>query len=102
MEVKITSIHFNADQKLEQFINEKVDKLQQFDEGLLSSEVNLSLEKPAGKNFDSKVVKIKLKSRGHDYFAEKKSETFEVATSEAVQALEVQVKKRKEKILKKK
>lgn len=101
MDVKITSIHFNSDQKLENYITEKVNKLTQFDEDLLSSEVSLSLEKPVGKNFDSKVVKIKVKTRGNDYFAEKKSDTFEAATMEAVSALEVQVKKRKEKKMKK-
>jgi len=102
MNVKITAIHFNADKKLESYISEKIDKLTVFDEGLFSSEVNLSLEKQKGKNFDSKIVKIKVKGRGYDYFAEKKSETFESATSEAVNAIETQVKKRKEKIMKKK
>ena len=102
MDVKITSIHFNADAKLENFISEKVDKLTQFDENLSSSDVNLSLEKSAGKNFDSKVVKIKVKAKGYDYFAEKKSDTFESAANEAVNAIEVQVKKRKEKNMKKK
>ncbi|MBN2891210.1 MAG: ribosome-associated translation inhibitor RaiA [Bacteroidales bacterium] len=102
MEVKITSIHFNADQKLEDYITEKVDKLTQFDEELLSTEVNLSLEKPVGKNFDSKVVKIKVKTKGVDYFAEKKADTFETAANEAIDAVEIQVKKRKEKISKKK
>jgi ribosome hibernation promoting factor len=101
MNVKITSIHFNADSKLENLISDKVGKLTQYDEELFSSEVNLSLEKASGKNFDSKVVKIKVKSKGHDYFAEKKSDSFESAANEAVNAIEVQVKKRKEKITKK-
>ena len=101
MNVKITSIHFNADSKLENLISDKVEKLTQYDEDLFSSEVNLSLEKASGKNFDSKVVKIKVKSKGHDYFAEKKSDSFESAANEAVNAIEIQVKKRKEKIMKK-
>ncbi len=102
MDIKITSIHFNADEKLEDFIKDKVDKLVLFDEDLLSTEVNLTLEKPVGKNFDSKVVKVKVKAKGHEYFAEKKSETFEAATVDAVDAIEIQVKKRKEKLQKKK
>ena len=102
MDVKITSIHFNADSKLENFITEKVEKLTNFDEKLSSSDVNLSLEKPVGRNYDSKIVKIKVIAKGYDYFAEKKSDTFEAATNEAVNAIEIQVKKRKEKNMKKK
>lgn len=102
MNVKISSIHFNADSKLETFISEKVGKLTQFDEELFSSDVNLSLEKASGKNFDSKVVKIKVKSKGYEYFSEKKSDSFESAANEAVNAIEIQVKKRKEKNMKKK
>ncbi len=102
MDLKINAIHFDADKKLEDYIGERVQKLQHFDEDLSSAEINLSLEKPVGKNFDSKIVKIKVKSKGVEYFAEKKSESFESSTSEAVQAIEVQIKKRKEKKLKKK
>ncbi len=102
MNVKITSIHFNADSKLENFIEEKVKKLKQYDEELLGAEVVLSLERPAGRNYDSKVTKLKIKARGHEFFADKKSESFEAATDEAVEAIRNQILKRKEKILKKK
>ena len=102
MKVQIKAIHFNADSKLENFITEKVEKLNQFDENLLSSEVILSLERPAGRNYDSKVVKIKVKSKHNELFAEKKSESFEAATDDAVDALKSQILKRKEKLFKKK
>ncbi len=101
MNLKINSIHFNADQKLEDFITDKVSKLNQFGEDLISSEVTLSLERPAGRNYDSKVVKVKVKSKNHEYFAEKKSESFESATDASVEALRNQIIKRKEKNMKK-
>lgn len=101
MDTKITSVHFSADEKLENFINDKISKFTQFDEQLLSTDVNLTLEKPIGKNFDSKVVKIKVLAKGYDFFAEKKGETFEAATDEAVDAILIQIKKRKEKNIKK-
>lgn len=100
MNVKITSIHFNADKKLEEFIEEKLQKLEHFDNNLMSAEVLLSLERPIGFNYDSKVVKIKLKSRTNEYFAEKKGETFEGATDEAVEAIRHQIEKAKDKKLK--
>ena len=37
MNIKIHSIHFDADQKLEDFITSKVSKLSQFYESILSS-----------------------------------------------------------------
>lgn len=63
MNIKINSIHFNADQKLEEFINDKVAKLDNYGEDIINSDVTLSLERPAGRNYDSKVVKVKLKRK---------------------------------------
>jgi len=102
MDIKINSIHFSADQKLEDFINSKMSKLNNYAEGLISSDITLSLEKASGNNFDSKVVKAKVKSRDFEYFAEKKSESFEAATDGVSDALRQQILKRKEKIQKKK
>lgn len=102
MNIKINSIHFNADQKLENFINEKIIKLNNFGEEIINTDITLSLERASGKNYDSKVVKIKLRSKNHEYFAEKKSEKFEMATDEAISALRNQIIKRKEKVMKKK
>ena len=39
VKVKVQSIHFNADRKLLSFIEEKVDKLRQFYEDIIDSEV---------------------------------------------------------------
>ena len=39
MKVRVQSIHFDADQKLLQFVNEKVDKLTQFFDDIIDSEV---------------------------------------------------------------
>ncbi len=98
MNVKITTLHFNADKKLEQFIEEKVSKLGQYSDDILEAEVFLHLERSQTKNFDSKVAKVKLDVPGVDMFAEKKSSTFEEATDLAVSALKIQLQKRKEKL----
>ena len=97
MNIQINSIHFNADKKLKDFISTKVNRLDQYDDGILSAEVNLSLEKSQTKNFDSKVSKIKVFISGGDFFAEKKSQTFEAATDAAVTAIKNQLVKNKEK-----
>ena len=45
MELRVHSIHFDADRKLLDFISKKVDKLTTFDDKLISGEVFLRLDK---------------------------------------------------------
>ena len=97
MNVTIESIHFNADAKLEEFIQEKVNKLSQFADDIIKAEVYLSLERSQSKNYDSKVAKIRIEVPGGAIFAEKKSKSFEESTDTALEALRVQLLKRKEK-----
>ena len=44
MKININSVHFKADQKLETFITEKVEKLNKLHDGILGAEVALKLE----------------------------------------------------------
>ena len=46
MEVKINSVHFTPDQKLVDFVNKKVSKLDTFFEGIINAEVTLKVENP--------------------------------------------------------
>ncbi len=95
MDIKINAIHFNADKKLQSFIEDKVGKLEQFSDDILKAEVHLTLDRSQTKNFDSKVSKIKISVPKNEYFAEKKAQTFEEATNLAVTALKSQLVKRK-------
>ena len=72
MNVTIEAIHFNADAKLEEFIQEKVSKLSQVADDIIKAEVYLSLERSQSKNYDSKVAKIRIEVPGGAIFAEKK------------------------------
>lgn len=58
MQVDIKSIHFKADRKLEDFIKEKVEKLSQFFDGVISAEVTLKLDNNEGT--DNKISEIRL------------------------------------------
>lgn len=98
MKVVVQSIHFDADKKLVDFIESKVEKLGQFYEGIISSEVFLRLDK--ANDSANKIVEIKLLIKGKDLFAKKKSKSFEESTDSAVSALEKQLKKHKEKLIK--
>ena len=96
MQVKVHSIHFDADQKLIDFIEEKIGKLGVFDEKIISGEVFLRLEKSDVN--ENKVTEIKLAVPGKDLFAKKQSKSFEESTDDAVEALRRQILKNKPKV----
>ena len=81
MDVKLNvrSVHFDADQKLIDFIQEKI-KLE-----------NVS-------NLENKTVEIRVNIPGNDLFAKKTSKSFEESTDEVTEALRRQIKRHKEKV----
>jgi len=95
MKVKISSVHFDADQKLLNFIEEKVGKLETFYDKIIDSSVVLKIDKSSDK--ENKLAEIKLSVPGKDLFAKKQCKTFEEAVDEAVEALRRQVRKQKTK-----
>lgn len=95
MNVKINSIHFDADSKLESFIQTKLNKIKKFHDGIVSAEVFLRVEKKQSQ--ENKITEIKLEIPGADLFVKKQCSTFEEATTEAIEALSTQLKKYKEK-----
>lgn len=96
MRIKISSIHFKADKKLEDFVQERLEKLSGIYDGVIGSDVTLKLDK--NHNTENKVAEIKLFIRGNDLFAKKQCKSFEEATDTAVEALRKQLTKHKEKI----
>jgi putative sigma-54 modulation protein len=96
MNTKIHSIHFDADSKLLDFIDQKIKKLQLFYEEIISSEVFLRIENV--QDLENKIVEIRLEIRGNDVFAKKQSKTFEEATDLTIDALRRQLLKHKTKI----
>ncbi|MBP9151084.1 MAG: ribosome-associated translation inhibitor RaiA [Flavobacteriales bacterium] len=95
MKVKIQSIHFDADEKLLNFVEEKVGKLNTFSNAIIDGEVFLRLDKSS--SAENKIAEIKLLIPGNDLFAKRQCKTFEEATDQAIEALRRQLKKQKEK-----
>lgn len=95
MDIKIHSIHFDADKKLIDFINSKVKKLIQFYEGIIGAEVFLRLEND--QTAENKLAEIRLDIPGSDVFAKKKSKSFEESIDNVIEALKRQITKHKEK-----
>jgi putative sigma-54 modulation protein len=99
MKVNINSVHFKADRKLVSFIEQKVNKLTNFYDGIIGGDVSL---KVANKNDgENKVTEIRLMIKGDDLFASKQSASFEESTDQAVEALRRQLTKHKEKVRRK-
>lgn len=95
MTINIQSVHFDADQKLLGFVNEKVAKLNTYYDGIINSEIILRLDKNS--NAENKIAEIKMHGKGQEFFAKKQCSSFEEATDLACEALKSQVKKFKEK-----
>ncbi len=97
MNIKINDVHFTADQKLVDFINKKVSKLETFFDGIISAEIVLKVIKPETSN--NKEVELKLSIPSKDYlFAKKQADTFEEALDLAIEAIKRQLSKIKEKM----
>jgi len=89
MDIKIHSIRFDADTKLLDFINVKVQKLIQYFDDIIGAEVFLRLDK--SQDLENKVVEIRLTLPGNELFAKKQSKTFEESTDLSVEALRKQI-----------
>lgn len=98
MKLQMHSIHFDADQKLLDYIQKKSEKLDTFFDRITGGEVFLRLNKDT-LSHENKVVEIKLSVPGHTLFAKETSGSFEAAADVAVEALKSQIKKYKEKQL---
>ncbi len=95
MKVQVQSLHFDADDKLIDFIQSKLDKLDTFYDRTIDAEVILRLNNEGVQN---KTVEIKLNVPGEQLFATKTNGSFEAATDHCTEALRRQIKKHKEKI----
>ena len=92
MEIKIKSIHFDATEKLQQFITKKVEKLVKRHEEISLVEVTLKVVKPESAMNKEAGIKVEVPQRA-DLFAGKVADTFEEAVDLAVDALKKQLEK---------
>lgn len=96
MEIKIQSIHFDATEKLQAFVEKKIAKLEKTFEDIQKVEVQLKVAKPA--TALNKVTSVTVTvPGGKPIFVEKTYDTFEEGVDQCVDALKVQLEKFKEK-----
>ena len=95
MKLQVHSIHFDADIKLIDFIQKKLNKLETFYDRLVDGEVFLRLN---NEGVENKTVEIKVRVPGNQLFAVEKARSFEAATDLAADALRMQLTRFKTKL----
>ena len=96
MKVNTQSVNFNADKKLIDFIQKRMDKLDLFYDKIIQSDVYLKVENTSGK--ENKIFEARVMVPGDSFIVKKQCKTFEEGVDMAVSSLERQLKKRKEKL----
>ena len=92
MNVKIQSVKFDADKRLVDFIQAKMDKMDRFVE---RAQVTLRIDKDDEQG--NKVAIVKIDVAGDELLAERRCKTFEEAIDLCLDAIKKQIDKYKEK-----
>ncbi|MGJ8594161.1 MAG: ribosome hibernation-promoting factor, HPF/YfiA family [Aquaticitalea sp.] len=96
MKVNTQSVNFNADKKLIDFIQRRMDKLEQFYDKVIQSDVYLKLDNTNLK--ENKIFEVKVSVPGDSIVVKKQCKSFEEGADSAASTIERQLKKRKEKL----
>ena len=91
--INVKSLKFDADQKLLDYVEKKVGKLEKFFDNLGDIDVTLSLTPDP----DNKNVRIQTRIPGEDLVIERNAKTFEEAVTEAADAMKEKIVRAKEK-----
>lgn len=95
MDINVKTIEFDATDKLQEFIQKKVSKLEKFCDNIRKVEVSLKVVKP--ETVMNKQAALTVSLPGEELYAEKVCNTFEEAIQESLSALEKQLQRYKEK-----
>ena len=85
MNIKINSLHFDADKKLEDFITKKINKIVERHDNITGVDVTLRLDNSQDR--ENKVAEIMIKAKGNEFFSKKQTASFEESTDEVTEAL---------------
>ncbi len=97
MNVNIQTMHFDADEKLVDYVRRKIDKLKTFHDRILKVEVYLKLDNVVH-TIKDKIVEIKIHVPRYDFFAKASSKSFEESFDSTMESIVSQIKRKKEKL----
>lgn len=95
MDIRIQAIHFDATDKLEAFVTKKAERLARHYPDITTFDVSLKVVKPETALNKQAVVKISLPAHS-DFVADKTADSFEEAVDMALEALEKQLERTKQ------
>lgn len=95
MKVNTQSVNFNADGKLIDFIQKRLDKLDLFYDRIISSDVFLKVINTSAK--ENKMVEVKVHVPKDLFVVKKRCKTFEEAVDSACSSLERKLVRKKQK-----
>jgi putative sigma-54 modulation protein len=96
MNVKIQTVHFDADSKLVKHINQKMGKLNTFHDRIIKVDVFLKLDNVVH-NIKDKIAEIRIQIPRHQLFVKSTSKSFEQSFDDAFESIVNQIKRRKQK-----
>ena len=94
MRISISSNHFSASQQLSDYIENKLQKLEQFHDKITQTNVSLKLENSG--QIKDKIVEVKLLVPGSVLVVKSSAKTFELATDKALDGLKRKIVRFKE------
>ena len=97
MNVNIQTVHFEADNKLVDYVTKKMTKLNTFHDRIIKVDVFLKLDNVVHAIKD-KIAEIRVHVPGHNFFVKCSSKSFEESFDNAFESLVNQVKKKKDKL----
>jgi len=95
MNVQIQTVHFDADSRLTERINQKMEKLRTFHDKIVDVEVYLILDN-VGHTIKDKIAEIKVHIPRHSFFVKHQCKTFEESFDFAFDSMVNQIKRHKE------
>ena len=96
MTVHTESVQFKADQKLIEYIDDKLQKMDKFFDHIIEARVTLRLENSG--QVKDKIAEIRLNVPGNQLFVKEANKTFEASIDKAADSLKRQLLKYKEKL----
>lgn len=96
MTVHIQTVRFDADSKLIDHVNRKIEKLGNYHDRIVKVDVFLKLDNVVHQIKD-KIAEIRVKVPRHEFFVKQTSKSFEESFDNALDSLITQIKRTKEK-----
>jgi putative sigma-54 modulation protein len=96
MNVNIQTVHFDADNKLMDYVKRKLQKLSNFNDRIIRVNVFLKLDNVVHAIKD-KIAEIRVHVPRHHFFVKSTSKSFEESFDDALETMVAQIKKNKEK-----